>query len=182
MRIIAGKFRRRQLLPPPPEVRPTLGRVRESIFHIIHSLGISLEGICVLDAFAGSGALGFEALSRGAAHVTFLENNPHVAHVLKENATRLKVVSSCSVIMGDATKPPQASQAATLIFLDPPYDQILETPCLTALHHQGWIQPHTLVVLETPAKRALSLPSATQLIQQRRYGLALISFLNLPKI
>ena len=180
MRIIAGRFRRRKLLPPPTGVRPTLGRVRESIFHLIHSLGVPMEGAYVLDAFAGSGALGLEALSQGAAHVTFLENNIQVVKTLKENIASLGVTSQCSLIVGDAAKPPRATHPVTLAFLDPPYDQVVEGICLTALRNQVWIQPQTLVILETPAKRALSLSPEALLIKQRRYGAALVSLLNLP--
>jgi 16S rRNA (guanine966-N2)-methyltransferase len=180
MRIIAGKFRRRTLLTPPAEVRPTSDRARESLFNVIYSLEDSpLEGASVLDAFAGSGALGLEALSRGAAHVTFLEKNPRVARTLTENIVNLGVGPQCAVMVSDATKPPKAPHPVSLVFLDPPYDQIVEGPCLAALHHQGWIQAHTLIVLETSAKRALSLPQQAALIDQRRYGAALISFLRL---
>lgn len=180
MRIIAGKFRRRTLLPPPATTRPTSDRARESIFNIIHSLGNNIiEGTFVLDAFAGSGALGLEALSRGAAHATFLEKSPQAVHTLKENITNLGIAPQCAVIMGDATRPPQAPQPMNLVFLDPPYAEVVEDSCLTALYNQGWIQPQTLIVLETSAKRALNLPSSATLIDQRRYGAALVSFLNL---
>jgi 16S rRNA (guanine966-N2)-methyltransferase len=179
MRIISGKFRHRKLLPPPPTTRPTSDRARESIFNIIYSLGTTtIEGTSVLDAFAGSGALGFEALSRGAAHVTFLEKNPQTAHILKENIANLDVTSRCSLIVGDAITPPKALHPVSFIFLDPPYDQVLETPCLIALQNQSWIEAKTLIILETSAKRALSLPSNATLIDQRRYGAALISFLK----
>ena len=122
MHIIAGKFRRRKLLPPPLGVRPTLGRVRESIFHMIHSLGIPLEGAYVLDAFAGSGALGLEAVSQGAVHVTFLESNIQVVKTLQENIANLSVTSHCSIIVADATKAPKPPHSVSLVFLDPPYD------------------------------------------------------------
>lgn len=180
MRIIAGKCRKRKLLSPPTAAtRPTSDRARESIFNIINSLEYNLlEGASVLDAFAGSGALGLEALSRGAAHATFFENNLQAVHIIKENIANLGVTSQCSVIMGDATKPPKAPNPMKLVFLDPPYDQVLEIPCLTALHNQGWIHSKTLVVLETSAKRPLSLPIRAALVNQRRYGAALISFLT----
>lgn len=180
MRIISGKFRRRALLSPPLVTRPTSDRTRESIFNILYSLDRDLlEGALVLDAFAGSGALGLEALSRGAAHVTFWEKNTDVIRTLKENIAALGVMSHCSVRMGDAMTPPKALYPATLVFLDPPYDQALEMPCLAALSTQGWIQPQTLIVLETSAKRALNLPQNATLIHQRRSGAALVSFLRL---
>lgn len=181
MRIIAGKFRSRKLMAPPSAfTRPTSDRARESIFNILHSLNSSLlEGAHVLDAFAGSGALGLEALSRGASHVTFLEKNMAAVRILKENVMALDALPQCSVSVGDATRPPQAPQPANLIFLDPPYDQMIEEMCLKALADQGWIHPQTLIVLETSAKRELNLPPEATLIDQRRYGAAQVSFLNL---
>ena len=183
MRIIAGKFRSRRLLAPPiATTRPTSDRARESIFNMISALeGNPLDGAHILDAFAGSGALGLEALSRGGGHVTFLEQNLQAVRALKENIANLCVESYCTVIMGDATKPPKARQPANFVFLDPPYDQMIEDPCLTALRNQGWIQSQTLIILETSAKRALSLPPGAALIDQRRYGVALVSFLKLIK-
>jgi 16S rRNA (guanine966-N2)-methyltransferase len=181
MRIISGKFGSRKLLSPPPTItRPTSDRTRESVFNIINSLSeFKLEDATVLDAFAGSGALGLEALSRGAAHVTFLEKNPHAIYTLKENIALLGIYPQCSVMMGDATKPPKAPCPVNLVFLDPPYDQVLEDSCLTALHDQGWVNSETLIVLETSTKRALNLPPQAALIDQRRYGAALVSFLIL---
>jgi 16S rRNA (guanine966-N2)-methyltransferase len=180
MRIIAGKFRSRQLLSPPSTItRPTADRARESIFNIINNLGgCKIEDATVLDAFAGSGALGLEALSRGAAHVTFLEKNLQAINILKENIASLDISSQCSVIQGDATRPPKAPHPMKLMFLDPPYDQTIEEPCLMGLQHQGWINSETLIVLETSTKRALNLPTKAALIDQRRYGAALISFLS----
>lgn len=180
MRIIAGKFRSRKLLPPPSSItRPTADRTRESIFNIINNLGgFKIEDATVLDAFAGSGALGLEALSRGAAHVSFLEKNPQAIKILKENIASLDISSQCSIIQGDATRPPKAPHPMELIFLDPPYDQAIEEPCLMGLQNQGWINSDTLIILETSTKRSLNLPPKAALIDQRRYGAALISFLS----
>jgi len=178
MRIIAGKFRHRKLLSPPRVTRPTSDRTRESIFNILYSLDKSLmEGALVLDAFAGSGALGLEALSRGAAHATFLEKDNRVIQVLKENIAALDVMPHCSLYIGDSMKPPRAPSPVTLVFLDPPYDQAVEMPCLAALSTQGWICPQTLIVLETSAKRTLDLPPNARVIKQCRYGATFVSFL-----
>ena len=180
MRIIAGKFRSRKLLPPSSSItRPTADRTRESIFNIINSLSeFKWENATVLDAFAGSGALGLEALSRGAAHVTFLENNLQAIHILKENISSLQISLQCSVVRGDATRPPKAPHPMKLVFLDPPYDQAIEEFCITALSQREWINSETLIVLETSAKRSLNLPPKAALIDQRRYGAALVSFLS----
>src|SRR4051812_48822879 len=174
MRIVSGIFRSRKLLlPPPSTTRPTSGRMREAIFNIIFSLNPELlKGAYVLDAFAGSGALGLEALSRGATQVSFLENNAQAIHALKHNITSLSVEKSCSVIVGDATKPPLAPHTADLIFLDPPYDQNLEGRCLQTLLQQGWIDAKTLIVLETSSKTTPQIPEGFTLLDQRVYGAA----------
>lgn len=180
MRIIAGKFRRRQLLSPPSSTRPTSDRAREAIFNIINSLDADLiNGSYVLDVFAGSGALGLEALSRGAAHATFLEQNRQAIHTLKENITHLGIESQSSMLIGDATNPPKASRPMSLIFIDPPYDLLIEDIIITTLRNQGWIYSSTLIVLETSSKRPLNLPPEATLIDQRSYGAALISFCTL---
>ncbi|MBM3468883.1 MAG: 16S rRNA (guanine(966)-N(2))-methyltransferase RsmD [Alphaproteobacteria bacterium] len=182
MRIIAGKFRGRKLNAPPFEVaRPTSDRTRESIFNIINSYDrYLLDQAHVLDAFAGSGALGLEALSRGALNVTFMEKDPRVLRVLKENISLLQVSTQCTLIKGDATKPQQAPHPMNLVFLDPPYAQTLESLCLLDLQERGWISSQTLIVLET-SPRALTLPTDTRIIDQRQYGAAQISFLELQK-
>lgn len=183
MRIIAGEYRRRTLrLPPPCLTRPTSDRAREAIFNIIYSLDDKIfKNSFVLDAFAGSGALGLEALSRGASQVTFFEKNPQAMRILKSNIATLQVETHCSVFLRDAIKPPKASNPMNLVFLDPPYGQNLEIPCLKALQAQGWIHGDTLIVLETSSKDPACLPNTPQisLIGQRSYGAALISFLKL---
>jgi 16S rRNA (guanine966-N2)-methyltransferase len=181
MRIIAGKYKSRRLISPPSSLtRPTSDRARESIFNILNSLSGDLTDTYVLDAFAGSGALGLEALSRGAQHVYFMEKDPRVIQFLKSNISNLSADGECTVIQGDATKPPKASQPMDVIFLDPPYDQTLEDVCITALHNQGWVNHDTLSVLETSSKREIKLPPNAQIIDQRRYGAALFTFLVFP--
>jgi len=178
MRIITGKFKSRRLISPPTaSTRPTSDRARESIFNIINILDNDfLQEAVVLDAFAGSGALGLEALSRGARHVTFMERNPQTAQIIKENIAAFQSESQCTLIIGDVTKPPKAPHPMNLVFLDPPYDQLIEEACLTVLHNQGWINEKSLIILETSAKRELKLPPNAAVIDQRRYGAALISF------
>lgn len=179
MRIIAGKYKNHGILSPPtPATRPTSDRARESIFNIINSLDRDLlVGGFVLDAFAGSGALGLEALSRGASQVTFMESNPKSFQTLQANIAKLKAESHCKPLLVDVLKPPRAPQPMNIVFLDPPYDQRVETPCLGALNAQGWIDAKTLIILEISSKRELNLPLTVNLIDQRRYGAALISFL-----
>jgi 16S rRNA (guanine966-N2)-methyltransferase len=181
MRIISGKFKSRRLVSPPPSIaRPTSDRARESLFNILKSLKVDLnKGTYVLDAFAGSGALGLEALSRGAGHITFIEKNQQAAQTIKTNINNLMAEDQCTVVVGDALRPPKAPRPMTLIFLDPPYDQHIEMSCLDALYNQGWINEETLIILETSTKREINLPAFMKLIDQRRYGAALISFITL---
>lgn len=179
MRIIAGKFKSRRLISPPSSLtRPTSDRARESIFNILKSLTGDLTDKYILDAFAGSGAIGLEALSRGAQHVYFIEKDHRVIQFLKSNISNLSAGNECTVIQGDATKPPKAPQPMDMIFLDPPYDQTLEDTCIEALHSQGWINHETIFVLETSSKRDIQIPPNAQLIDQRRYGAALVSFIR----
>jgi 16S rRNA (guanine966-N2)-methyltransferase len=181
MRIIAGKYKSRRLISPPTSsTRPTSDRARESIFNIIKSLKPEIyEGAYVLDAFAGSGALGLEALSRGASQVTFMEKNPQTAQTIKANIAHLSAESQCTIMITDATKPPKTLSSMTLVFLDPPYDQIVEDICLEALLQQGWIDNETLIILETSTKREVKLPQNAALIDQRRYGAALVSLIRI---
>lgn len=183
MRIISGKFRRQSLLMPPSSItRPTADRTREAVFNIITSLNpqIFLEET-ILDAFAGSGSLGLEALSRGASHVTFLENNPQALQVLNQNAIKLGVQSQCAMTHCDVANPPKAPHPMTMVFLDPPYEDTRTDLYITTLHQQGWISPQTLIVLETSSKKDLILPRHITILDQRRYGAALISFLTYNK-
>jgi len=183
MRIISGKFKSRKLISPPTNLtRPTSDRARESVFNIIQSIkNLFFKDALVLDAFAGSGALGLEALSRGAKHVTFIENSPQTAQTIKANIANFHSESCCTLIVGDATNPPKARHPMHLVFLDPPYDQHCEDVCILALQYQGWISDQTLIILETSYKRALKLPPSTQLIDQRRYGAALVSFCRIMR-
>lgn len=178
MRIIGGKFRKRKLIMPPASLtRPTSDRTREAVFNILNSLNEGMgNDTLVLDAFAGSGALGLEALSRGAAHVTFMENNSQVTQVLKQNIASLQVEASCTLILADTTHPPKSPCPMGLIFLDPPYRQRLEASCLNALQTQGWIGKDTLIILETSSKQSPHIPEDFHLMDQRRYGAALVSF------
>jgi 16S rRNA (guanine(966)-N(2))-methyltransferase RsmD len=118
MRIIAGSFKGRRLIgPPDSRVRPTSDSLRETLFNI---LGPAVGGCAVLDGFAGTGAVGLEALSRGAAHVTFVEHDRRVITVLEENIRRCGAASACAIVNRDFLRGVDGS--FDLIFLDPPYE------------------------------------------------------------
>ena len=127
LRISGGKHRNRRLEPPEDlSVRPTAERARLAIFNrLAHGLlasdGASLEGIRAVDVFAGSGALGFEALSRGAAHITFIEKDRSAARRIERNAATLGESAHVQVLQRDGIKPGRALGACELAFLDPPY-------------------------------------------------------------
>lgn len=152
MRIIAGAWRGRALSAPPGDAtRPTADRVRQALFdrlmHASWAGRAAIEGARVLDAFAGTGALGLEALSRGAAHATFLENGRATLAALRANVAACRAEGRCTVLPADALRPPPG-QGCGLVFLDPPYGQGLVGPAVAALTAAGWIRPGGLIVAE----------------------------------
>jgi 16S rRNA (guanine966-N2)-methyltransferase len=138
MRIIAGTHRGRQLeTPADRNIRPTADRVREALFSsLVHRLG-GLSGKRVLDAFAGTGALGFEALSRGAARAAFMDKDRNALALCRRNADNLGLGKQSDFHPADATKPPKADLPCDLILLDPPYGQGLGALALSALAEAG---------------------------------------------
>jgi 16S rRNA (guanine966-N2)-methyltransferase len=177
MRIVAGEWRGRNLVAPPGSAtRPTADRVRQALFDmILHAPwgGRALiDGASVLDAFAGIGALGLEALSRGAAHATFIEPDRAARAALAANIATCRAEARCTVIAGDATRPPRG-QPCGLVFLDPPYGQNLVPCAVDALATSGWLAPGCVLVAETG--RAEPLPELGELLAERSHGAARIS-------
>lgn len=177
MRIIAGAARGRQLAVPQRGTRPTPDRVREALFSTLQSM-LSAEdrawsSVHVLDAYAGSGALGLEALSRGAASVVLVEKRPAAAAVIRANAERVGLpgasVVACSV-RALAGRPPQGPPVA-LVLLDPPYETASATirEELEALAAGGWLEPDALVVVERP-RSASESPLPWDEVDRREYG------------
>ncbi len=161
MRIIAGSLRGRVLASvgkgdPGAHLRPTSDRVRESLFNMLAGgrFGDPFEGAVVLDLFAGTGALGLEALSRGARHATFVDDGRKAHALLRENIRLLDVAVRCRVVHRDATLlPPVQDEPASLVFLDPPYGKGLGQRALNSAASAGWIAPEALVVWEECARR-----------------------------
>ena len=183
MRIIAGKHRHRPLLAPEGRaVRPTSDRARESVFDILAHGRFSEQDACldamVLDAFAGTGAFGLEALSRGARHVVFIEKDRDARAALQKNIAALGETAHTAIINGDATRPPRATGACSLVFLDPPYGEGLAAPALKALAQSGWLADGALVVVEIAAKEDLASPEGFEPLDERRYGAAKFVFLR----
>ena len=184
MRIVAGRHRGRRLLAPPGEkVRPTSDRAREALFNILShgqlaAEGIPFAGAAVLDAFAGTGALGLEALSRGAAEAAFIEQDREALTTLRQNIAALGEDSHSRIVSGDATRPPRAPSAYALAFLDPPYRSGLAAAALTALDAAGWLASESLAVVELAAREELTLPTGFFLLDERVYGAARLLFLR----
>jgi 16S rRNA (guanine966-N2)-methyltransferase len=182
LRVIAGRHRGRRLAAPAGETtRPTAERVRQALFdslwHAPWGGRAVLEGARVLDAFAGTGALGLEALSRGAAHATFLEADRAALAAIRANIAALHEEDATRVIPGDATKPPRAAAPCSLVFLDPPYGKDLVPRALAALGAGGWIAPGALVVAEVAKAEALELPGFEPLAE-RAHGAARVVVLR----
>ena len=178
MRIVAGLWRGRALTAPKGEAtRPTADRVRQALFDmLLHAPWAGRDavvGATVLDAFAGTGALGLEALSRGAAHAHFLERDRAALAALRANAAALK--APATIHPADATRPPPGVPCS-LVFLDPPYGQGLIERVLPALAQAGWLAPAALVVAETAREEPLVL--AAEILAERAHGAARISVLR----
>ena len=149
MRIIAGQWRSRSILAPPGRAtRPTSDRVRETLFSILTSRLGSFEDLRVADLFAGSGALGFEALSRGAGHATFVEGDRGAVAAIRQNAEKLGAVERIRVIASSALALP-ASEPFDLIFADPPYKPGSGTAARNAVAKAGWLAAGGWMSVET---------------------------------
>ena len=176
MRIIAGKWRGRQLdLPPQNITRPTTDRVREALFSMLISRLVSFDGLSVFDAFAGSGALGLEALSRGAKHVVFAEKEQGARRILQHNAAKLKCEGQTSILI-DAFKISKAERPFDLVFMDPPYGMGLESELFSFLAQQSLINEKTLIVIESHAEAVPMALINANCLDFRTYGNCGLSF------
>ena len=184
MRVVGGRHRGRRLTAPPGDmVRPTSDRAREALFNILShgefaAAGSPFTDENVVDAFAGTGALGIEALSRGAARAAFIETDRAALRALRQNLADLDEEDAADVIAADATRPPRAPFASSVAFLDPPYRRGLAAPALTALAAMGWLTPRAIAVVEIAADEEFSAPDGFTLIDERKYGAAKLIFLR----
>jgi 16S rRNA (guanine966-N2)-methyltransferase len=181
VRIVGGRHRGRQLETPAAlPIRPTSDRAREALFNILEhgklaAGGLSpVRGARVLDAFCGTGALGLEALSRGAAHAVFLDSDAAALKLARRNVARVQETAQATLLVADATRPPPADQPCTLAFLDPPYAEDVLEPALAALAKGGWFAPGAIIVAEVD--RRTRPPSAGLLVDERVYGKAKLLF------
>jgi len=184
MRIVGGSHRGRRLVAPPGElVRPTSDRAREALFNILSHGKFAAEGSPfaerpVLDAFAGTGAFGLEALSRGAGAAAFIESDREALAVLRRNIAALGEEDRAQIVAGDATRPPRAAFACAVAFLDPPYRSGLAAPALGALAAAGWLTPDALAIIEVASREELPLPAGFTIMDERIYGAARLVFLR----
>ena len=160
------------------QLRPTSDRVREAIFNLLlnGNYGDPVQGAEVLDLFAGTGALGLEALSRGAQHATFVENGRVAWRLLVANIKKARAEGKTRVISRDATRLGAAECLATLVFLDPPYGRDLGAAALSGLRKGGWLAPGALVVWEEAAEQVA--PEGFALLDGRCYGETHITILE----
>ena len=182
MRIVGGRLRGRLLQAPASRaIRPTSERLRESIFDILtHRHTGLVEGARVVDLFAGSGALGIEALSRGAKFALFVDNGPEARALLRANVEAFAFGGVTRIWRADATvlgKAP-AGPPFTLAFLDPPYDKGLAGPALAGLIEGHWLAPGALVVVEESGKAEIDAPAALRVVDERVYGETRVVFLT----
>ena len=175
MRIVAGHYRGRPLLSPPDgRIRPTSDRVREAVFNLLaHSAyAIDLDGAAVIDLFAGSGALGIEALSRGAGTCLFVETDATARGIIRDNIDGLGLGGTTRIFRRDATDlgPTTRPGGYDLALMDPPYGLGLTDRALASLSTGGWLKPGALVVVEERAGCTIAWPAGLTELDLRAYG------------
>ena len=182
MRIIAGRFGGRSLKGPQGRsVRPTSDRLRETMFNILaHSYGDPVAGARVVDLFAGAGALGLEAVSRGARFALLVDDGAEARALLRENVERLGLGGLTRIFRRDATRlgAAPAGEAFDLAFLDPPYGRGLAPRALAALATGGWLKPEALCVVEEGADETVSIAPPFVALERRVCGAAQIAFVR----
>lgn len=183
MRIIAGKHRGARLAAPEGlDTRPTPDRVREAVFSMLESgrFGPVLRDRPVLDLFAGTGAMGLEALSRGAERVVLVDTHPAALDALRANVGKLRVGGRAQVRSGDATRlHERAPAAAGVVFMDPPYGTGAWIPAAEAALRTGWIGNDTVLVVETDRREQVEAPDGFEVLEDRTYGRSRILVLGI---
>jgi 16S rRNA (guanine966-N2)-methyltransferase len=173
MRIVGGRLRGRLLAAPASRaIRPTADRLRESLFNIlVHAYGDPITDARVLDLFSGTGALGLEALSRGAAFALFIDEGAEARALLRENVATLGLGGTTRIFRRDATKLGVAHpiEPFSVAFLDPPYGRGLAEQALASARTGGWLAPGALVVVEEAAKPGFTTPEGFDEIERRNY-------------
>jgi 16S rRNA (guanine966-N2)-methyltransferase len=173
MRVVGGRLRSRPITgPKSSSIRPTADRLREALFNIlIHGYGDPVTGARALDLFAGTGALGIEALSRGAAYVLFVDDGAEARALLRENTQTLGLAGVTRIFRRDATRlgPVYPVEPFTLAFLDPPYGKGLAEQALASAREGGWLVPGSIVVVEEAVASGFKAPEGYQGLERRAY-------------
>jgi 16S rRNA (guanine966-N2)-methyltransferase len=173
MRIVGGRLRGRALAAPrSTAIRPTADRLRETVFNVlVHAYDDPVTDARVLDLFAGTGALGLEALSRGAAFALFVDAGAEARALIRENVAALGLGGVSRIFRRDATRLGSAHPLApfTLVFLDPPYGQGLARPALAAARGGNWLAPDALIAVEEGATADFTAPEGFDELERRRY-------------
>lgn len=181
MRVTGGQYRGIPLIAPKDNaIRPTSDKARLAIFNSLISgkFGVDLDGATVLDGTAGTGAMGIEALSRGAAFCHFADPSRAAQDIIKQNLAKVK--TAAFKLYGCKTQDvPQAETPVHIVFLDPPYGQDLLPDMLHQLRAKNWIDADTLLVLEEDAKASLALP--VDVLERKVYGAAQVIYANMPE-
>ena len=184
MRIISGKFKGRPIVAPKGRAtRPTADRTRESVFNILVHANWAppIEGARIIDLFAGSGALGLEAMSRGGGFCLFVETDSAARGAIRQNVDTLQLTGTTRLHRRSATAlgdlPRNLGAPFDLAFLDPPYNKELVEPCLSSLKTGAWLSDQAVCVVETGADEAPNI-SGWKLLEERTYGAAKIWFLS----
>jgi 16S rRNA (guanine966-N2)-methyltransferase len=184
MRVVGGRLRGRVLKAPQSQaIRPTADRLRESLFNILaHAYGSPIVDARVLDLFAGTGALGIEALSRGAAFALFVDDGVEARALLRANVESLGLGGTSKIFRRDATKlgPAHPVEPFSLVFADPPYGKGLAEQALASAREGGWLKPGALVVVEEAAASAFKPPEGFEELERRAYGDSELIFLRAP--
>jgi 16S rRNA (guanine966-N2)-methyltransferase len=185
MRIVAGSLKGRPIITPPGRAtRPTSDRARQAVFNILEHAAFApdLAGARVIDLFAGSGALGLEAVSRGAAFCLFVETDEAARGAIRENMEAFGLFGAARIHRRDATdlgtRPASAGPAFTLAFLDPPYGKGLAERALAALLAGGWLEKDALCVVERGEAEGPLVLDGFETLDERIYGAARVSFLT----
>jgi len=179
MRVVAGRFRGRRLeAPEGRDIRPTSDRVREAIFDILaHRLFQGrFAGAAALDVFAGTGAMGIEALSRGTSRASFLDSDAGAVRLIERNLRHVGALDDALVLRRDATRPGPAPQPHDLVLVDPPYRSGLGPTALTALAQERWLAPGALIVLELASGEVSVPPAGFSEVDRRKYGGTTVAF------
>jgi len=183
MRIVGGRLGGRTLASPRSQaIRPTADRLRESLFNIlIHAYGDPVTGARVLDLFAGTGGLGLESLSRGAAFALFVDDAAEARALLRENIAALGLGGVTRIFRRDAIRlgPAHPVEPFSLVFLDPPYGKGLAEKALVSARDGSWLAPGALVVVEEAADAAFAAPSGFEEVERRQYDDTEVVFLRL---